>query len=377
MILTYDNVVDQFAKIFTSWSNPVFLILFITVTILFLLYFFNKYLIKPLEKKHKLELLQIEFNNSRMMALFAELDPDPVIRVDKSGIINFFNNATTRFFKLSNSTNIYSYIKSITEKKLGEIITNGSQYSFQYEYNGAHFNVLVKGDSSLGIAHFYLRDITSIKNLELQLKQLSNYLQNQLDEERFRIANELHDGIIQEMYLIKMGISKLNDRYDKDLIGTIKTQIESTTEELRSIIYDLKPKVLDELGLVPATKTLCNNIMKETNIKGSLEIIGLNGRLDKKLEICFYRIIQEALGNIVKHSNATEFEIVFFKDESLVRVIVKDNGSGLKLNNTEDVKSGFGFINMRERIEGLGGILVVNSIDNEGLTIIAEVPVKE
>ena len=377
MILAYDNVVDQFAKIFTSWSNPVFLILFITVIILLLLFLFNKYLIKPLEKKHKLELQQIEFNNSRMMALFAELDPDPVIRVDSDGRINFFNSAATGFFNLSNSTSIYSYIKSIPEKKLGEIITTGSQYSFQYEYNGAHFSILVKGDSSLGIAHFYLRDITPIKNLELQLKQLSNYLQNQLDEERFRIANELHDGIIQEMYLIKMGISKLNDKYDKDLIGTIKTQIESATEELRSIIYDLKPKVLDELGLIPAAKTLCNNIMKETNIKGSLEIIGLNGRLDKKLEICFYRIIQEALGNIVKHSNATEFEIVFFKDESLLRVIIKDNGSGLKLNDNQDAKSGFGFINMRERIEGLGGILEVNSIDNEGLTIIAEVPVKE
>lgn len=174
-----------------------------------------------------------------------------------------------------------------------------------------------------------------------------------------------------------MGISKLNDKYDKDLIGTIKTQIESATEELRSIIYDLKPKVLYELGLIPAAKTLCNNIMKETNIKGSLEIIGLNGRLDKKLEICFYRIIQEALGNIVKHSNATEFEIIFFKDESLVRVIVKDNGSGLKPSNNHNAKTGFGFINMRERVEGLGGILEVNSIENEGLTITAEVPVKE
>lgn len=376
MIQIADTVNTHFFEILNSWSNPLILISFITLIIFFLLFFINKYLVKPLEQKHIQERQQIELKNSRMMALFAELDPDPVIRVDVDGMINFHNNSATKFFNITNPTSVFNYINSISEHKLGEIIAKDSQFSFPYEYNGVHFNVLVKGDSSLGIAQIYLRDISPIKKLELKLKQLYNHLQNQLDEERFRIANELHDGIIQELYLIKMGVRKLYDGYEKELIDTIKSQVEETTEELRTIIYDLKPKVLDELGLEPAIRTLFNNITKEINIEGSIEIIGLNGRMDKKLEIYCYRIIQEALSNIVKHSGATEFGIILVKEDKLVRIIVTDNGTGLITKDDYNEKSGFGLINMKERTEGLGGIFRINSTENEGLTIIAEVPIK-
>lgn len=377
MTLISDTITNHFYEILGSWSNPVILILFIAAIILFLIYSFNKYLVKPIELKHKQEKQEIELKSTRMMALFAELDPDPVIRVDIDGKVNFCNDAATKFFGIKFFDSIFNYIGNISPQRLGEIIENSSNISLPLEFNGIHFNILLKGDSSLGIAQFYLRDISHLRNLEIKLKQLSNYLQNQLDDERFRIANELHDGIIQELYLIQMGIRKLSDGYDKELLQTIRLQIESTTEELRNIIYDLKPKILDELGLEPALRTLCGNVIKETSIEGSIDIIGFESRLDKKLEIYFYRVVQEALSNIAKHSGATEFGVILVKENSLLRLMVTDNGSGLKSDKADNEKTGFGLINMKERTEGLGGIFKINSTDNEGLTIIAEIPLKQ
>ncbi len=180
MILLSDNTTSQFIEILSSWSNPFLLILFFSIVILLVFFFINRHLIKPLEQKHIQEKKELELKNNRMMALFAELDPDPVIRVDVDGMINFHNNSATKFFNITNPTSVFNYINSISENKLGEIIAKDSQFSFPYEYNGVHFNVLVKGDSSLGIAQIYLRDISQIKNLELKLKQLYNHLQNQL-----------------------------------------------------------------------------------------------------------------------------------------------------------------------------------------------------
>ena len=377
MIFITDNISTNFFEILSSWSNPLILIIFFAIIIFLALYFINKHLIKPLEQKHIQEKKELELKNSRMMALFAELDPDPVLRVDLDGRVNFNNEAASGLLKIKIGDSIFDRFESIVPQKLGELIGSDSKHTFPFEFGGVHYNVMIKGNSALGIAQFYLRDVSTIKNLEIKLKQLSNYLQNQLDEERFRIANELHDGIIQDLFLVQMGIRKLSEQHSKELIDIIKSQVETATEELRRIIYDLKPKILDEIGLEPALKSLCNNVVKESGITGSVEVMGLSSRLDRKVELFFYRVVQEAVSNVVKHSGATEFGIILVKDDKVIRAMVTDNGCGLKIEKTNDPKTGFGLINMKERTEGFGGVFRINSTENEGLTIIAEIPVKQ
>jgi signal transduction histidine kinase len=312
------------------------------------------------------------------MALFTELDPDPVLRVDNEGKVNFFNNAAYSLLKLETGTIVTDKIFNISLPVLRKKIESNESYSFAFQFNGAHYNVLLKGDSDLRIAQLYLRDISGIKNLEIKLKQLSTHLQNQLDEERFRIAHELHDGIVQDLYFVQLGLRKISEESAENInamLQPIKSQLENTTEELRRIIYDLKPKILDEMGLEPALRTLCNNTTKESDISGSIQIIGLNQRLDKKLEIYFYRLIQEALTNIVKHSGASEFSVILMRDKEILRTIITDNGSGMIDNiKIEDKNSGFGLLNMKERTEGFGGKLKIDSSETNGLTIIAEIP---
>jgi signal transduction histidine kinase len=165
------------------------------------------------------------------------------------------------------------------------------------------------------------------------------------------------------------------NRLDQDAhMESVKSQLKSLSDELRRIIYDLKPKVLDEMGLEPALNTLCNNVSAESGITGSIQLIGFNGRLNKKHELFFYRIIQEGLSNIIKHSGASEFSVFMVKNDSSIKAIITDNGCGLKEKNSDDNTKHFGLMNIRERTEGLGGTLKINSNTNEGVTLIAEIP---
>jgi signal transduction histidine kinase len=377
MILLSDNITSQFIEILSSWSNPFLLILFFSIVILLVLFFINRHLIKPLEQKHLQEKKELELKNNRMMALFAELDPDPVVRIDSDGKVNFNNQSASDLLEIAPGDIIFDKFSIIEPQKLIELIGADSRYIFPLDFNGVHYNVVMQGNSSLRIAQLYLRDISVIKNLETKLKQLSNYLQYQLDEERFRIANELHDGIIQDLYLVQMGVRKLSKQNSIELIDMISSQVETVTEELRRIIYDLKPKILDELGLEPALQSLCNNVIKESGINGSIKVVGINSRLSKKVELFFYRVIQEAVSNIVKHSGATEFGVILTKDDNLMRAMVIDNGCGLKKTEVSYTNSGFGLINMKERTEGFGGVFKLHSTENEGLTITAEIPVPQ
>lgn len=336
-------------------------------------------MIKPSEQKHTLEKQEIELRNSQMMALFASLDPDPVIRVDADGKTIFFNEAASKILNVSIGDNITKDIFHKTESELKNIIENNSTQSFPFECNDSHFDVLMIGNSSLNIAQFYLRDISTLKSLEIKLKQLSHHLQNQIDDERFRIANELHDGIVQDLYLIRMGLNKFEEEFGSSIsehLATVKTQLKTLSDELRRIIYDLKPKILEEVGLEPALNILCNTVSTESGIPGSIQMIGITQRLEKKIELFFYRVIQEALSNVIKHSGATEFSVFMLRGDTSIKAIITDNGCGIKEKNPVTDTKHFGLLNIKERTEALGGSLKINSNVNEGLTLITEIPFK-
>ena len=234
MMQTADNYNSLFYDIINSWSNPFFLIIFIAVTVVILLYFINRYLVKPLEHKHIQEKKEIELRNSKMMAQFAELDPDPVLRVNYEGKVIFFNKAAYSLLKIEIGTILTDKIFNLSLPDLQKKIELNESYSFAFPFNGVHYNVLLKGNADLGIVQFYLRDISGIKNLEIKLKQLSTHLQNQLDEERFRIAHELHDGIVQDLYFVQLGLRRMSDESAENIIALlqpIEFHLENTTEE--------------------------------------------------------------------------------------------------------------------------------------------------
>jgi signal transduction histidine kinase len=260
-------------------------------------------------------------------------------------------------------------------------IDSDNKFSNTIKLNDNHFTVLFVGNSNLQIAQVYFRDITKRKNLEDRLKRLSNYLQEQIEEERNRIASELHDSIGQGLLLIKLRIQsieqKINSAINNDEITKLDNILEDTIKELKTIIYNLRPKILDELGLGPAVTSLVHLVSEQSGINGSLNVHNLNVRLDKRLELFTFRLAQETLNNIIKHSSATEFNLIIQDNGKNLRFVISDNGQGFELNTVFHEKEfgGYGLLNMRERVESFGGEFKIDSTPREGTVVMANIPI--
>jgi signal transduction histidine kinase len=150
-------------------------------------------------------------------------------------------------------------------------------------------------------------------------------------------------------------------------------------KELRAILNDLKPRVLEELGLETAINKLSEKIARENKIKRQVNIIGLDDRIDDKLEVTIFRIIQESLSNIVKHSGAKEFDISLISENGNIRLLISDDGTGFdeQSNNINNFQEGFGLKNIKERVENLGGSFKIETAQNEGTLLLIELPIKE
>jgi two-component system sensor histidine kinase NreB len=373
----------EYLKYLLSPNNPILLSLLFVILVAVLVYFISKYIILPLNKKHQDEKHEIELKNIRLMALFAELDPDPIIRIDCEGKILLSNQAAKNIFSFKpESGNILSILSFLSLNEIRKGIESDQKFSNTIRLFDNHYTVLFVGNANLNIAQIYFRDITKRKVLEDRLKKLGHYLQEQIEEERNRIASELHDSIGQGLLLIKLRLQKLEQHLSKvsseNEISQLDNVLQSTIQELKTIIYNLRPKILDELGLGPAVTSLVHLITEQSGIKGSLNIHNLNNRLDKKVELFTFRLAQETLNNILKHSQAGEFNVILQENPNNLRLIVSDNGKGFDLKSlvSENEFNGFGLLNMKERVESFGGELKIDSTPGEGTVVLATIPIK-
>lgn len=373
----------EYLKYFLSPNNPILISLLFVVLVTVLVYFISKYIILPLNKKHQDEKHEIELKSSRLMALFAELDPDPIIRINSDGLILLSNQAAKKLFSLNDEPgNILTILPFLSANEIRKGIESDNKFSDTIKMFDNHYTVLFVGNSNLNIAQVYFRDITKRKILEDRLKKLGNYLQEQIEEERNRIASELHDSIGQGLLLIKLRIQKIEQQLrsassEKEFIQ-LDNILQDTISELKTIIYNLRPKILDELGLGPAITSLVSLVTDQSGIKGSLNIHNLNSRLDKRIELFTFRLAQETLNNIMKHSHAGEFNLIVQENPNNLRLIVSDNGIGfdLKTVGNQQELGGFGLLNMKERVESFGGEIKIDSTPGEGTVVMATIPIK-
>ena len=137
-------------------------------------------------------------------------------------------------------------------------------------------------------------------------------------------------------------------------------------------MYDLKPKNLEDLGLDFAVRKLSENISKTSRKNGNVEIMGMPRRFNKDLELYLYRIIQECLSNIIRHSQATEYKIQLLYSENNLKIYISDNGIGFKPEKVNKEKN-YGLLNISERIKALKGTMKINS-SSEGTLLLFEIP---
>ncbi len=390
-VFTVARIEDVFKLIF-NLSNPILVSIFLIALTFVLLYYFYKHLITPVILKYNKEKENLELKHARFMALFAELDPDPVIRIDQTGKIIQTNEAAKKVFqKQELNGKILNEVLPIKQEQIIESISNDTSFTFSNKIGEKYYTILLRGESNLQIAHIYFRDITKRKKYEEmviesenRLRELTKHSNQLVEEERQRIARELHDGIGQSLSLLRLKMLNLlesnNGHGGPEYVNNLIESLELSIAELKEISYKLKPKVLEEMGLGAALEYLAERTTRETNIKGSIHVNGLTKRLEYNLEIYIYRIVQEALNNIAKHSEATDFDIQVIVESTLIRMMISDNGKGFdpeKTLRSTGKFSGMGLINIQERVKNYSGKFKIDSVIGSGTVLIIEIPLHD
>ena len=194
--------------------------------------------------------------------------------------------------------------------------------------------------------------------------------------ERHRLARELHDETGQALTSILLGLKTIEEARDREAMREatqeVRERVVTTLQDVRRLAVELRPKVLDDFGLVSALERLTETFQEQTGLSVDLEAGTAGERLPGEIETALYRIVQEALTNVVKHARATRVSILLTRRDGSIAVVVEDDGLGFEPADAGD--GGFGLVGIRERIELLGGRLGLESSRGTGTTLVAEVP---
>jgi signal transduction histidine kinase len=192
------------------------------------------------------------------------------------------------------------------------------------------------------------------------------------EKERSRIIRELHDGVGQLLTVINLRLEALED--DSQIKSEIKSLVKETIAEVRRISYNVMPGALVDFGLEAALKGLLENIKKYSGLEYDITYVRETDLLlSFDLRIAMFRIAQEALNNIIKHSSAKKVELFVIKTEEEVYMMIKDNGKGFGLAEAEN-KGGFGLRSMKERAKLLNGDIEIHSEKDKGTIIEVHIP---
>jgi two-component system sensor histidine kinase/response regulator len=230
-----------------------------------------------------------------------------------------------------------------------------------------------------------IRDITDRKRAEESLRQLSAALLNLQDEERRRLARELHDSTGQMLAALGMNLSLAMECADtspnsKKSIKESLSIIHDLSDEVRTMAQLLHPPLLDEIGLASALRLYVERFAERSKIKVTLTVPDDFGRLPREIEIATFRIVQECLTNIHRHSRSPVARICVARSDGAVRVRVEDEGKGIAPEKRSALElgaeAGVGIGGMRERVRQFGGILEIgSSVNGRGTAVTARLPV--
>ena len=213
--------------------------------------------------------------------------------------------------------------------------------------------------------------------------QLLERLISAQEEERRRVARELHDEAGQALSAIMLDLARAIDALPIEATEARQKLLQSralaaqTLGELRKLIYDLRPEVLDQLGLAPALRSYVKSRLDAKNIKARLSFSGLEDRLPPSMETTIFRIIQEATTNVVRHSGASTVNIKVTVTKTIVNASIEDNGKGFDVETALHAPGSWGLRGIRERVGVVGGQLSITSEPTKGTSIRFQIPLED
>lgn len=250
--------------------------------------------------------------------------------------------------------------------------------------------LLISGISTLSLLVMLLGGIWFFqrqKKLEHQLStERFNYQKELLrssiiaqEEERKRIASELHDGIGQQLTALKMTWQSLQRQLregrspDGENMERISEIVNETSRDVRELSHRMMPRTLSEMGLIPAIEDMLNKTLGHSAIKFTFEHYRIQGRMEERIEVSLYRILQELVNNVVKHSQASEMSVQLMRSQNHIVLIVEDNGKGF--NFTQKEKSGIGLMNVTSRVNSVNGEISYQPSPGSGTLATVRIPV--
>lgn len=230
----------------------------------------------------------------------------------------------------------------------------------------------------------YARDITDLRHAERQIGDLTRRLFHAQENERRKIARDLHDDVAQNLSFLKISVDNLvspdldpEDPF-REKTSLISEQLRSTIQAIRNIAYDLRPPELDRLGLVRTAYRFCEEFGLRHKVRVDFQSAGMD-TIDRNpdLEINVYRMIQEAMNNIARHANADQVAVRLTLSHPHILVRVEDNGKGFDLArlSAEDMDTCMGLSGMEERVSLLGGKFRIDTRPGKGTKLYAEIPI--
>ncbi len=217
------------------------------------------------------------------------------------------------------------------------------------------------------------RAISALEISEKRARSFAKLLNNAIEDERSRIAREIHDEFGQQLSGLKMSLASLkrNPGVHNDVVpvlDTIVADVDTSIQSLRQIANELRPVLIDKLGLFAAIEWLVSEFEKKTGISSHLHVDIDQPIINKMLEINIFRICQEAMTNIVKHAEATKVNIRIENKNEIVQITIIDNGKGIKSGTLHNQLS-MGLLNMRERADLIGAELNIAGSPGKGTII--------
>lgn len=233
------------------------------------------------------------------------------------------------------------------------------------------------------------QDITERKRTEEtlrksyeQIRNLTSHLQTIREEERTSIAREIHDELGQALTALRMDSDWLEGRMPKDKkemlerVTAMSRMIDMAIEMVKRISSELRPGILDDLGIGAAIEWQAQEFRNRTGIECEIRIDPEEMTLDKNLSTTIFRIFQEAITNVARHAKATKVSITLEQKENQLVLAVKDNGKGITQEHISDPRS-YGLLGIRERAYVYGGEVTISGVKGEGTTVTVIIPLSK
>jgi len=377
---TFDKnqIIQKSTEILTNADNPIWYVLLFLLLFFLLAIYVSKNVVLPMRTRFLEQKSKLQIKNLRLNSHFALLNPSPLFTIKSNEKIEPINESAIKLIEENSEIfNELNKIFTLWDFNLSEIIKGNKIHSFSDQISGKYYKIFLRGDSVLNYAQLYLNDVTELKNTQLELANskaelqlLTKYNLAKIEEERKKIAMELHDTVGNNFALLRLYMNPQNINQEKSDLEMANNLLDDLIKEIKEISYSLNPSILQRHGIASAINSIIKRFNEANSIHGELNVSGDLCRYNETFEINIFRVVQESISNILKHSKAKNYqvEIKFFPER--FELIIEDDGIGIPLEQLKNRKENhMGLLNMEERIRTLGGDLTIETKINDGTKI--------